>query len=358
VPRTGYGGCPAWTGCPVDNRQEVGHQLVSAAGTRHVGCVRREVGQEWYCRGVTRSDHVEAKGDRGIGRVPRPLAGLSAPRGSTGSCAGEMAATQGRYPQCPRAVGPSGADIVLRRHRRWGPVPRSGHARRTRKDACWAGPAGMGRRLRRGDDTRSAPGRSGHLGQRSYSVGAGGGPPPPGSARSAPWRRTSGRPRSWGGGCNAGAIPPLPRVGGAIRGSDRIGEGADRRAAPPPGPYPQCPRRTRLGPALGLARRLRHGCATSTVPRVGGPSGAEIVLGRAATVGRPHHPGHTRSAPEGCASDEDQLRGRDGERRIFCSDGICGGGERELQAAGALPIRWMPRVVGRAVMGTDACRCG
>ena len=238
-----------------------------------------------------------SEGGQGYRAGPTPLAGLSAPRGSTGSCAGEMAATQGRYPQCPRAVGPSGADIVLRRHRRWGPVPRSGHARRTRKDACWAGPAGMGRRLRRGDDTRSAPGRSGHLGQRSYSVGAGGGPPPPGSARSAPWRRTSGRPRSWGGGCNAGAIPPLPRVGGAIRGSDRIWEGADRRAAPPPGPYPQCPRRTRLGPALGLARRLRHGCATSTVPRVGGPIRGRDRIGQGADRGAAPPPGAYPQCP-------------------------------------------------------------
>ena len=253
-----------------------------------------------------------------------PLARLSAPRGSTGSCAGEMAATQGRYPQCPRAVGPSGADIVLRRHRRWGPVPRSGHARRTRKDACWAGPAGMGRRLRRRDDTRSAPGRSGHLGQRSYSAGAGGGPAPPGPARSAPWRPTSGRPRSWGGGCNAGAIPPLPRVGGAIRGSDRIGRAPTLTALPtraiPAVPQKDAPR---AGSGAG-ADGCDVGALPPQCPGSGGPFGAEIVLGRAPTVGRPHHPGHTRSAPEGRASDEDQLGGRDGTGESVCSDGICG----------------------------------
>ena len=204
----------------------------------------------------------------------------------------------------------------------------------------------------------------------------------------------------------------MPRVDRAIWGRDRI-ERARRRWTSSARPCPQCPMRTHLGPAAQLGRRLQGWGDTATAPGrwshpgqrsywrapaltplptrghtwsapegrawgrlwgwrdacdvgalppqcpgSGGPSGAEIVLGRAPTVGRPHHPGHTRSAPEGRASDEDQLRGRDRERRILCSDGICGGGERELRAAGALPIRWMPRVVGRPLEGTDGCRCG
>ena len=144
---------------------------------------------------------------------------------------------------------------------------------------------------------------------------------------------------------------------GPIRGRDRIGRAPALRPLPHPGPYLECPRRTRLRPALGLAGRLRPGCAASTMPRSGAPSGAEIVLGRAPTVGRPHHPGHTPGAPEGSASDEDRAGRQGRDRRIWCSDGICMGGERDF--SGRVSAHTLDaRVVRSPVGGTDACRCG
>jgi hypothetical protein len=197
----------------------------------------------------------------------------------------------------------------------------------------------------------------------------------------------------WGGGFDAGTIRAVPRVDRATWGRDRIQRAPAvdlLRPALPAVPHDDAPRAARAaGEAAATLGRYRHcpgwvepsgavtvlgrvptverphhpghtrsapegrasgrlwgwrdacdmGALPPQCPGSGGPSGAEIVLGRAPTVGRPHHPGHTRSAPEGRASDEDQLGGRDGERRILCSDGICGGGERELRAAGALPIR-------------------
>ena len=133
---------------------------------------------------------------------------------------------------------------------------------------------------------------------------------------------------------------------GPIRGRDRIGRAPALRPLPHPGPYLECPRRTRLRPALGLAGRLQHAGAIPPMPRVGGPSGAEIVLGRAPTVGRPHHPGHTPSAPEGSASDEDQLGGRDGTGESGAAMAFAWAANA-ISAAGSLRIRWMPRVVGR-----------
>jgi hypothetical protein len=173
-------------------------------------------------------------------------------------------------------------------------------------------------------------------------------------------------------GCDA-TILAVPRGGGAIWGRDRIeedwGGGFDAGYPQCPGsigpsgaeivlsgragggpssarPCPQCPMRTHLGPAAQPGRRLQHAGAIPPMPRVGGPSGAEIVLGRAPTVGRPHHPGHTPSAPEGSASDEDQLGGRDGTGESGAAMAFAWAANA-ISAAGSLRIRWMPRVVGR-----------
>ena len=194
------------------------------------------------------------------------------------------------YPQCPGSIGPSGAEIVLSGRQRWTllrpPLPAVLHedAPRTGRAAGEAA-ATLGR-------YRHCPGSGAHPGQRSYWACAG------------------------------------------------------VEAPPPPGSYLECPRRTRLRPALGLAGRLQHAGAIPPMPRVGGPSGAEIVLGRAPTVGRPHHPGHTPSAPEGSASDEDQLGGRDGTGESGAAMAFAWAANA-ISAAGSLRIRWMPRVVGR-----------
>ena len=160
---------------------------------------------------------------------------------------GEAASTRGRYAQCPGSIGPPGAEIVFSGRRRW-----TSSARLCPQCpmATHLGPAAqLGRRLQRWGDTATAPGRWSHPGQRSYWACAGvDAPPHPGSYLECP-RRTRlgpalGLARRLRRGC---ATSTMPRVGGPIRGRDRIGQGADRGAAPPPGAYPQCPRRTRLG---------------------------------------------------------------------------------------------------------------
>ena len=78
---------------------------------------------------------------------------------------------------------------------------------------------------------------------------------------------------------------------GPIRGRDRIGRAPALRPLPHPGPYLECPRRTRLKPALGLAGRLRRGCAISTVPRVGGPIRGRDRIGEGADRGATPPPG-------------------------------------------------------------------
>ena len=152
------------------------------------------------------------------------------------------------YPQCPGSIGPSGAEIVLSGRAGGGPSsarPCPQCPMRTHLGPA-AQPGGGCNTLVR---YRQCPGSGAHPGQRSYWACAGvDAPPHPGSYLECP-RRTRlgpalGLARRLRRGC---ATSTMPRVGGPIRGRDRIGQGADRGAAPPPGAYPQCPRRTRLG---------------------------------------------------------------------------------------------------------------
>ena len=152
-------------------------------------------------------------------------------------------------------------------------------------------------------------------------------------------------------GCDVGAIPAVPRVGGAIWGRDRIDEGPGgtatfpcpghtRRppkdacraepsrtgeAASAAGQYPQCP--GSIGPSgaaivlPGLRpsnspypqcpggrtssrpRSCGGGCNAGAIPQCPGsakPSGAETVFGSAPAL-RPLPTRSSRSAPEGCA---------------------------------------------------------
>jgi hypothetical protein len=104
----------------------------------------------------------------------------------------------------------------------------------------------------------------------------------------------------WGGGFDAGTIRAVPRVDRATWGRDRIqwAPAVDLlRPALPAVPHGDAPRAGRAaGEAAATLGRYRH------CPGWVEPSGAVTVLGRAPTVERPHHPGHTRSAPEGRAS--------------------------------------------------------
>ncbi len=208
---------------------------------------------------------------------------------------GEAASAAGQYPQCPGSIGPSGAAIVLPGLRRWTP-PYPQCPRRTHLEPA----AQLRRRLQRWGDTA------------------------------------------------------VPGVGEAIRGRDRIGSAPALRPLPHP-VIPAVPQKDAPGAGSGVARRLRPGCAASTMPRSGAPSGAEIVLDRAPTVGRPHHPGHTRSAPDEGRALECGSAGRQGRgRRSVRRDGICGGGERDLRAAGALPYAGCPGSFRAAGGGTDS----
>ena len=65
-------------------------------------------------------------------------------------------------------------------------------------------------------------------------------------------------------------------------------------------PYPQCPRRTHLEPAAQLRRRLQRWGDTA-VPGVGEAIRGRDRIWECAGVEAPPPPGHTRSAPEGCA---------------------------------------------------------
>jgi hypothetical protein len=151
------------------------------------------------------------------------------------------------YPQCPGSIGPSGAEIVLSGRAGGGPSsarPCPQCPMRTHLGPA-AQPGGGCNTLVR---YRQCPGSGAHPGQRSYWACAGvEAPPPPGSIPGVP-QKDAPEAGSGAGGTAATWVRYLHNAPGrgSIRGRDRIGQGADRGAAPPPGAYPQCPRRTRL----------------------------------------------------------------------------------------------------------------
>ena len=212
---------------------------------------------------------------------------------------GEAASAAGQYPQCPGSIGPSGAAIVLPGLRRWTP-PYPQCPRRTH-----LGPAAqLRRRLQRWGDTATAPGRRSHPGQRPY----------------------------W--------------------------ECAGVEASPHPGSYPQCPRRMRLGPALVS----RDGCDLGALPpqcRGAGPHPGQRSYWTGADRGAPHHPGHTRSAPEKAAPwNADQLGGRDGSGESGAAMAFAVAASAIYERPGPCHTLDAPGLLGRPVGGTDTCRCG
>jgi hypothetical protein len=212
---------------------------------------------------------------------------------------GEAASAAGQYPQCPGSIGPSGAAIVLPGLRRWTP-PYPQCPRRTHLEPA----AQLRRRLQCWGDTS------------------------------------------------------VPGVGEAIRGRDRIWECAGVEAPPPPGHTRSAPEGCawgRLWCRATAATWVR--CLHNAAER--GPIRGRDRIGQAPTVGQPHHPGHTRSAPDEGRALECGSAGRQGRgRRRVRRDGICGGGERDLRAVVAVVVRWMPRVVDRRLSGNGACPYG
>ena len=352
MPRTGYGRCPAWIGC-----------LWITARTWVIGWFRprdaplglcaERTGAGMVLAGMTRSHYVDGMGPGVSGGFHATRTTLRTPRVDRLLCRRD-GCDVGAIPAVPRVggaiwgrdridEGPGGAasfpmpaipDVPEGRVSGWPPDWGGGFGGRTIPTVPRVDRAIWGR-----DRIAWAP-----------AVDSPPDPQCPRRTHLEPAAQLRRRLQRWGD-------TAVPGVGEAIRGRDRIWACAGVEAPPPPRPYPQCPRRTRLGPALGW----RDGCDLGALPpqcRGAGAHPGQRSYWAGADRGAPHHPGHTRSAPE---KDAPWMR-ISWEAGTGAANRVQGWHLRwrgtRFRAAGSLPYAGCPGSFRAAGGGTDRCRCG